>query len=73
MPLFGAAFAAPNKGITILSDLDLYHQSKFLQKIEEFKDFSRHLCNIQVLFKDYFIFKDFSRKLSKFKYFTSMR
>ena len=26
LPLFGAAFAAPNKGITILSDLDLYHQ-----------------------------------------------
>ena len=23
MPLFGAAFAAPKKGITILSDLDL--------------------------------------------------
>ena len=26
VPLFGSAFAAPNKGITILSDLDLYHQ-----------------------------------------------
>ena len=36
----GVAFAAPNKGITILSDLDFYHQCSFLQKIEEFKDFS---------------------------------
>ena len=26
VPLFGAAFAAPNKGITILSNLDLYRQ-----------------------------------------------
>ena len=26
LPLFGAAFAAPNKGRTILSDLDHYHQ-----------------------------------------------
>ena len=49
--LFGGAFAAPNKGITILSDLDLYHQCYFLQKIEEFKDFSRPLCNFPVLFK----------------------
>ena len=72
MPLFGAAIAAPNKGITILSDLDLYHQCEFLQKIEEFKDISRPMCNFQVLFKAYFIFKDFSRKLSKFKYFSSL-
>ena len=72
MPLFGAAFAAPNKGITILSDFDHYHQWQFLQKIEEFKDFSRLLCNFPVLFKAYFIFKDFSRKPSKFKYFSSL-
>ena len=43
VPLFGAAFAAPNQGITILSDLDLYHQCLLLQKIEEFKYFSS-LC-----------------------------
>ena len=72
VPLFGAAFAAPNKGITILSDLDLYHQCLFLQKIEEFMDFSRPLYNFPELFKAYFIYKDFSRKPSKFKYFSSL-
>ena len=51
MPLFGAAFAAQNKGTTVLSNLDLYHQCYFLQKIEEFKDFSRPLCNFPALFK----------------------
>ena len=64
MPLFGAAFAAPNKGTTIYTDLDLYQQ-----KIEEFKDFSRLLSDFPVLFKADLIFKDFSRKPSKFKYF----
>ena len=35
------------------------------------KDFSRPACNFPVLFKAYFIFKDFSRKPSKFKFFSS--
>ena len=72
VPLLGAAFAAPNKGTTIYTDLDLYQQCYVLQKIEEFKDFSRHLSDFPVLFKADLIFKDFSRKPSKFKYFSSL-
>ena len=51
------------------SDLDLYQQ--FLQKIEEFKGFSRPLHDFPGLFKTYLMFKDFSRKPSKFKYVFS--
>ena len=54
------------------TDLDLYQQCQFLQKIEEFKDFSMSLSDFPVLFKAYSIFKDFSRKLSEFKYFSSL-
>ena len=70
MPLFGAAFAAPNKGIIILSDLVLYHQCSCLQKIEEFKDFLRPLCSFQYFSR--LFFKDFSRKPSKLKCFSSL-
>ena len=52
--------------------LDLYQQCYVLQKAEEFKDFSRPLSDIPVLFKADLIFKDFSRKPSKFKYFSSL-
>ena len=38
----------------------------------EFKDFSRLLGDFPVLFKANLIFKDFSRKSSKFKYFSSL-
>ena len=54
------------------TDLDLYQQCKVLQKIEEFKDFSRPLSDFPVLFKADLIFKDFSKKPSKFKYFSSL-
>ena len=54
------------------TDLDLHQQCKNLQKIEEFKDFSRPLSDFPVLFKADLIFKDFSRKPSKFKYFSSL-
>ena len=54
------------------TDLDLYQQGQVLQKIEEFKDFSRPLSVFPVLFKADLIFKDFSRKTSNFKYFTSL-
>ena len=54
------------------TDLDLYEQCKILQKTEEFKDFSRPLNDFPVLFKADLIFKDFSRKPSKFKYFSSL-
>ena len=39
---------------------------------EKIKDFSRPLCDFPVLFKAYVFFKDFSRKPSKFKYFSSL-
>ena len=54
------------------TDLDLYQQCNALQKIEKFKDFSRHLSDFPVFFKAYLIFKDFSRQSSKFKYFSSL-
>ena len=38
----------------------------------EFKDFSRLLSDFPVLFKADLISKDFSRKPSKFKYFSSL-
>ena len=60
------------KAQQIYTDLDLYQQCYVLQKIEEFKDFSRHLSDFPVLFKAYLNFKDFSRKPSKFKYFSSL-
>ena len=56
----------------IYTDLGLYQQCLVLQKIVEFKDFSRLLSDFPVLFKADFIFKDFSRKASKFKYFSSL-
>ena len=34
VPLFGAAFAAPNKDTPILNDLDRYQECLVLQKIE---------------------------------------
>ena len=45
------------------TDLGLYQQ---------FKDFTRLLSDYPVLFKADFIFKDFSRKPSKFKLFSSL-
>ena len=52
------------------ADLDLFQQC--LQKIEEVKDFSRHLSDFPVLFKAYLIFNNFSRNPSKFKQFSSL-
>ena len=43
------------------TDLGLYQQCQVLQKIVEFKDFSKLLSDFQVLFKADFIFKDFSK------------
>ena len=72
MLLFGAAYAAPNKGTAIYYDLGLYQLCQVLQKIVEFKDFSRRLSDFPVLFKTDLIFKDFAKKSSKFKYFSSL-
>ena len=59
--MFGAAYAAPNKGITILYRFrSLINSAKVLQKIVEFKDFSRLFSHFKVLFKADLIFKDFS-------------
>ena len=54
------------------NDLGLYQLCLVLQKIVEFKDFSRLLSDFPVLFKADLIFKDFSRKPSKLKYFSSL-
>ena len=40
--------------------------------LKEFKDFSRLLSDFPLLFKTDLTFKDFSRKSSKFKYFSSL-
>ena len=48
------------------TDLDLYQLCLVLHKIIEFKEFSRLLNDFSVLFKAELIFKDFSRKPSKF-------
>ena len=53
------------------TDLVLYQQCLVLLKIVEFNDFST-LSDLPVLFKADLIFKDFSRKPSKFKYFPSL-
>ena len=53
------------------SDLGLYQQCSVIQKIEEFKHFSRPLRDFPVLFKADLIFKDFSRNTSKLKYFQA--
>ena len=66
MPIFGAAHA---QHTTFFTDLGLYQQCQVLQKIVEFMDFSRLLSDFPVLFKADLVFKDFSRKSSKFKYF----
>ena len=71
VPLFGAVFAAPNKG-TIISYSFRSISTVLSSTIKKFKDFSRHLSDFPVLFKADIIFKDFSRKPSKFKYFSSL-
>ena len=54
------------------NDLSLYELCKVLQKVVEFKDFSRLLSDFPVLLKADLIFKYFSRKPSIFKYFSSL-
>ena len=62
VPLFGAAYAAPNKGTTIL------YLVRSLSTVLSPTENGR----IQGLFKADSIFKGFSRKPSKFKYFSSL-
>ena len=74
VPLFGAAFAAPNKvkAPQFYSYLGLQKQCWILLQMVKFKDFSRPLSIFEVLFKANFIFKDFSRQYCIFKYFSSL-
>ena len=58
MPIFGAAYAI--KEYRFYTDFGRYQQCLVLQKIVEFKDFTRLLSDFADL-----IFKDFSRKPSK--------
>ena len=73
VPLFGAAYAAPNKGTTILY---WFRSPKkhgwILLYMVKFKDFSRPLYDFPVLFKADLIFKDFSRQSCIFKFFSSL-
>ena len=56
VPLFGAAYAAPNTAQQFYTDYVLYLQCLVLQKIVKFKDFSRFLSDFPVLFKADLIF-----------------
>ena len=49
------------------TDLSVYQQCKFLQKIVEFKDFSRLLSDLPVLFKADLIFKESPLNSSTFQ------
>ena len=55
--LFGVAYAAPNKGTAINTDLDSYRQRWVLQKIVEFKDFEWFSSTFQGKFNLQGIFK----------------
>ena len=72
MPILGAAYAAPNKGTTFLYSFSSLSTVLSPIEIVEFKDFPRLLSDFPVLFKADLIFKYFSRKSSKFKYFSSL-
>ena len=55
MPLFDAAFAAPNKGTAILYSFKSINSVIFLQKIVNYKNFSRPESKFPVLFKALFV------------------
>ena len=71
MPLFGAAYAAPNKGTIILywfrSPKTVLNPPGKNQGL-----FQAFECFFQVLFKANIIFKDFSRQSCIFKYCSSL-
>ena len=60
------------KAQQFFTNLDSYQQCWVQKKLAEFKDFSRPLSDFPVFFKADLIFKDFSSKPSKFKYFSSL-
>ena len=72
VPLFGAAYAAPNLGTTILYWFKSLSTVLSPTENSRIQGLSRLLSDFPVLFKADLIFKDFSRKPSKFKYFSSL-
>ena len=70
VPLFGAAYAAPNIGTTIL--YRFWSLSTVLSPTENSRvqGLFKVLSDFSVIFKADFILKGFSRKPSKFKYFS---
>ena len=72
VPLFGAAFAAPSKGTTILYWFKSLSTVLSSTETRRKQDLFKALRDFPVLFKADWIFKDFSRKPSKFKYFSSL-
>ena len=59
MLLFVAHMLRQIKAQQFYNDLGLYQLCQVLQKIVEFKDFSRHMSDFPVLFKADLVFKDF--------------
>ena len=72
VPLFGAAFAAPNKGTTILYKFGSLSAVLSSTENRRIQGLFKALSIFPVLFKADLIFKDFSRKPSKLKYFSSL-
>ena len=72
MPLFGAAFAAPNKGTTVLFRFRSLSTVLIPTENRRIRGLFMTFVWFPVLFKAYLFFKDFSRKPSKFKYFSSL-
>ena len=72
MSIFGAAYAAPNKGTTFYTDLGLLSTVLSPTENSRIQGLLRLLSYFSVIFRADLIFKDFSRKPSKFKYFSSL-
>ena len=72
MSLFGAAFAAPNKGTTVLFWFRSLSTVLIPTENRRNQGLFKAFVWFSSTFKAYLIFKDFSRKHSKFKYFSSL-
>ena len=72
VPLFGAAYAAPNKGTTILYWFRSPKTRLNPPVNGKIQALFKALSVFQVLFKANLIFKEFSRQSCIFKYFSSL-
>ena len=72
VPIFGAAYAAPNKGTTILYWFRSLSTVLSPTENSRIQGFFKALSDFPVLFKADIIFMDFSSQPSKFKYFSSL-